>query len=364
MTVTTADAPPKPASSENPPAGRSSPGEQPAKPSTRYIVNVLLLAALWAGIAAYVRVHFEPGWRDQWASWLGGGASIWTIFETGNSVLQRFGKRIATFSTKRMRGWLNTAAARWIIVTALLLTGTAFVATSSLFLYRDDDSSSDVVEVRLTPSSFKYNDLVLDGTHRVAGGRVYFAKTVHLSAKTTRPHRQCEAERMTFHMGTSIKFAYPSRMPCFQYHIVRLMPIGSLWDVLPSFGEDEIQPYYVQIQIGGRNYPNMPKPLRKQIIEIGAPLNELPQQLDNDAKADVTKSYAAAFPGIPDVALQQAVNHVSAAPPLAIGTPRIESDTIIVNIYDRVDATKPLSPAIAVPISEQSTTISIDWKGP
>jgi len=125
-----------------------------------------------------------------------------------------------------------------------------------------------------------------------------------------------------------------------------------------------MQAYYVQIQIGGNRYPALPQLLRRQVIEIGAPLKELPQQVDADAKADITKTYAAAFPGIPDMKLQESVNNVAAAPPLAIGTPKIANGTVVVNIYDHVDATAPVGQPIPVPISDQSTTIPIDWRPP
>jgi len=200
MTITDNEASAEPDVPETPPAGASAPPAPLESPSILYIINVLILAIVWAAIAGYVRVHFEPGWRDQWAAWLGGGVSIWTLVETANSVLQRFGKRIVALSTKRMHGWLSSTAATWIIGTALVVIGAAFAVTSSIFLYRDDDKNAEDVEVQVTPSSFRFNDLALEGTHGVAGGRMYFVQTTHLSAKTVKPHRQCEAEPITFHM--------------------------------------------------------------------------------------------------------------------------------------------------------------------
>jgi hypothetical protein len=349
------------------PPGHQAGSDKPTRtpPTTLYIVNLILLGLTSAGVAIYVRCHFAPAWNEQWVALVGGGVSVWTFIETLNSlILKTFGKGIMALFTKGIRALLREKRATYALATVLVLVLTAFAGTSSMFLSCADENSTDAIEVQITPKSFPYNQLVIDGTHRIAGGRMYFATGVELHAKTVRPYRQCTEETISFHSWSAIKFKGPARLPCFQYRIVRLVPFGSLWDELPRC--KVLKPYYVQLKIGDGLYPKSPILLHRQIIEIGAPVTELPEQVDDDAKSEIRKLYADLTPGISADQLTAAVNHVTVEAPLRIATPMLNSGTILVNIYDHVDAATPIRSAIPVTISGRtmSSSVPVAWKSP
>src|SRR5947208_16627137 len=78
--------------------------QPPRRPAARYIINVFLLALSSAGMAIYVRIHFEPSWSEQWAALLGSSVSLWTLLEAINSLaLKLLGKGLHALLLQRIR---------------------------------------------------------------------------------------------------------------------------------------------------------------------------------------------------------------------------------------------------------------------
>jgi hypothetical protein len=336
-------------------------------PTSRYSVNILLLALASAAGAIYVRRHYAPSWSGQWAAIVGGGMSLWTFVEMINSlILKPIGKGGTALFTKWMRARLLERYVTYVLAGTLASILMALAVTSSVFLYCEDTKSIDSFEVQITPTAFPYEKLVIDGTHRIAGGRMYFAAATNLRAKTVRPYRQCTAETISFHSWSAVKFGGPTSLPCFQYRIVRLVPVGSLWDVLPPLQGNTLKRYYCQIKIGGHFYPSSPLLLHQQIVEIGARTEELPEQFDDDARNEIRKVYADVTPGISQDQLTDNVNNATAAAPLRIGTPALNGGTVLIYIYDRVEGNTPIVAAISASISGRTmtSTVPIDWKSP
>jgi hypothetical protein len=218
---------------------------KPPQPSPWFWGNlVALIVLIGFGLLLFDR-HFKLYFNQ--ALLVGGAISLWAMVQ----LLWGFFAKMSGFDAEDYsRQWLNSAAATRVLIVATLLLAYLWWAVASLYFeFVGDAAKRYQIEVTQVPSGQNYlAPFALTASERtlLKDLQLVGAKRVGLRCQIIDPVG-FEPADCSIVPGTSTRIAVPTGFKAKEYHLVRLMPLGPLYQTVPP--EDRVDPSNFSLEV-------------------------------------------------------------------------------------------------------------------
>jgi hypothetical protein len=240
--------------------------------STWFWVNVgtLCVVAPWA--TYWFQRHLQLYFTEIVV--IGGAFSLWVFVRAMWAMLEKAAKVEPWDLSRKLLALPDVTGILLVAVVALLVL---WFRTASLYLeYRGAPGEGQyVVEVvRKADGSPLIPSATLTAANKVVGRPfLWLGSAEQLECRVLRPVRY-EVLPCSLEPGASTRLAVPSSFSEREFHLLRLVPIGSLYSELPAVDESPLSRYDLELVSGG-NVVTLTD-LRRQAIYTGATAIEMP----------------------------------------------------------------------------------------
>lgn len=205
---------------------------------------------------------------------VGGAFTLWALVRLIWGLIERFTKFDAWESS---RSFLSSPAMTRILLVGAIVFILLWFSTSSIYLeLRDSDSTGEYrVEVlRKADGSPLLENATLSAARAALGAPHFWHwETTQLQCRIVQPI-EYEPRDCSLSPGTSTRIRVPGDFKRKEFHLLRIVPVGSLYRTLPQDTDQPVTRYQLEIKRG--NEVTSLADIRKQTIYFGARDDEMP----------------------------------------------------------------------------------------
>lgn len=283
------------------------PPAQPGISRRRFIGNVGLFLIVVVLVCVWFKLHVEHHVEESWL--IGGALSVWALFEIVHSALDWALEDEMKSLPQRILGSRRSTAYLWL---AVILALALLACTSSVWVqYEASAEGKPAYKVRLSrreSQRLPFIDALDVASSSPADGRTFFFRwrPVELVGETEIPSGFVTKPK-TLRWGRRLNFVVPKDLEPKQYHLVRLLPVGTLLNALEHAGVDVEKPCDLEIKWGAHRL--VFRDVRRGAIYLGSTEREIHDvwlgEAVDDRKAGWNKLLQEAAPSMRDKLLQE-----------------------------------------------------------
>ena len=205
---------------------------------------------------------------------VGGVFSVWALAQAMWGLLARLGKVDALDHTRRLLSRPDVTAVLFAVAAMLLVL---WFSTASLYVTYEGAANEGeylVEVVRQPDNSPVIAPATLTAGHAVVGGPfLWQGGKSEMLCRILRPAKY-EVRPCNLEPGRSTRIRVPGSFTAREFHLLRLVPGGTLYSQMPSVVETPVNRFDLEVETGGQRL--VLEDMRRQVLYTGAGANEMP----------------------------------------------------------------------------------------